>query len=214
MKTPPPIRLVLFDFDGVLVRYSHHARLAYLARVTGRTPAHASRVLLASGLERAYDSGAIDRATYLQRLGDGLGRTIEADTWIDARIAATTAEPAVLDLVAAVADHVEIGVLTNNGALMLDAMPRILTPLFPRLDGRVLCSGILAVRKPDRAIFERALTHFDVRAQETLFVDDLFVHVQGARAAGLHADTVVDARSMRKALRRYGLLPTGRAPTA
>jgi len=51
-----------------------------------------------------------------------------------------------------------------------------------------------------------------VRAQDTLFVDDLFVNVQGARAAGLHADTVVDARSMRTVIRRYGLLPGGPAP--
>lgn len=213
MRTPPPIRLVLFDFDGVLVRYSHRARLAALARVAGCTPAHVSRVLLASGLERAYDSGVIDRATYLQHLGDGLGRTIDADTWIEARLAATTAEPAMLDLVAAVGEQVEIGVLTNNGALMLDAIPRILSPLFPMLDGRMLCSGALGVRKPDRAIFRHALTHFDKRAHEALFLDDLFVNVQGARAAGLHADTVVDARSMRKVLRRYGLL-SGRTPTA
>lgn len=77
--------------------------------------------------------------------------------------------------------------------------------LFPALEGRVLCSGVLGVRKPQRAIFDHALTHFGTNAHETLFVDDLFVNVRGARAAGLHADTVVDARSMRKVLRRYAL---------
>ncbi|MDR7194665.1 HAD-IA family hydrolase [Luteimonas terrae] len=205
MKTPPPVRLVLFDFDGVLARYSRHARLASLARVAGCTPARVAEVLFDSGLERAYDSGALGTATYLQRLGDGLGCRIDPATWIDARVAAMMADPAVLALVAAVASRAQIGVLTNNGALLLDAMPRIVAPLFPLLDGRVLCSGALGVRKPDRAIFDKALAHFDARAQETLFVDDLFVNVQGARVAGLHADTVVDARSMRKLLRRYGL---------
>ena len=99
--------------------------------------------------------------------------------------------------------------LTNNGALLLDAIPRIVASLWPMLDGRVLCSGVLGARKPDRAIFERALAHFDTPAREALFLDDLFVNVQGARDAGLHADTVVDARSMRTVLRRYGVLPTG-----
>ncbi|VXB18617.1 Hydrolase [Luteimonas sp. 9C] len=204
--TPPVLRLVLFDFDGVLARYSHHARLASLARVAGCTPARVSAVLFESGLERAYDSGALDTAAYLQQLGAGLGCTIDADTWLDARIAGTRAEPIALDLVAAVASKVQVGVLTNNGALMLDAIVRIVAPLFPMLDGRVLCSGSLGVRKPDRAIFEHALAHFDVSAREALFVDDLFVNVQGARAAGLHADTVVDARSLRTVLRRYGLV--------
>lgn len=205
MRTPPPLRLVLFDFDGVLVRYSHDARMAALARIAGCTPERVSDVLLESGLERAYDSGAVDTATYLQQLGAGIGCTLDAEAWIAARLAGTQADPAVLDLVASVASRMPVGVLTNNGALMLDAIPRIVAPLFPMLDGRVLCSGVLGVRKPDRAIFEHALADFGVRAQDTLFVDDLFVNVQGARAAGLHADTVVDARSMRTVLRRYGL---------
>ena len=204
--TPPPLRLVLFDFDGVLARYSHDTRMADLARVASCTPARVSEVLHDSGLERAYDSGALDTHTYLQRLGTDIGCTIDADTWIAARIAGTQADPVALELVASVACRVQVGVLTNNGALMLDAIPRIVAPLFPMLEGRVLCSGVLGVRKPDRAIFAHALAHFDVRAQDTLFVDDLFVNVQGARAAGLHADTVVDARSMRTVLRRYGLV--------
>ena len=207
--TPPPLRLVLFDFDGVLVRYSHATRLAHLARVAGCTPARASEVLLDSGLERAYDSGALDTAAYLQQLGAGLGCKIDANIWISARIAGTQADLIALELVASVASRTQVGVLTNNGALMLDAIPRIVAPLLPMLEGRVLCSGVLGVRKPDRAIFDHALAHFDVRAQDALFIDDLFVNVQGARAAGLHADTVVDARSMRTVLQRYGVLPAG-----
>jgi len=204
--TPPPLRLALFDFDGVLARCSHAARLADLARIAGCTPARVSEVLFDSGLERAYDSGALDTAAYLQQLGEGLGCTIDADIWIASRCASTQADPVALDLVASVASRVQVGVVTNNGALMLNAIPRIVAPMFPMLEGRVLCSGVLGVRKPDRAIFEHALAHFDVRAQDALFVDDLFVNVQGARAAGLHADTVVDARSMRTVLRRYGLV--------
>ncbi|MEF3082224.1 HAD family phosphatase [Luteimonas sp. SMYT11W] len=204
--TPPPLRLVLFDFDGVLARYSHATRLAHLARVAGCTAARVAEVVFDSGLERAYDSGTLDTDTYLQQLGAGLGCTIDADLWIASRCAGTQADPIALELVASVASRVQVGVLTNNGALMRDAIPRIVAPLFPMLEGRVLCSGVLGVRKPDRAIFERALAQFDVRAQETLFVDDLFVNVQGARAAGLHADTVVDVRSMRTVLRRYGLV--------
>lgn len=211
MRTPP-LRLVLLDFDGVLAHYSRPARLAHLARVAGCTPARVSKILFDSGLERAYDSGTLDTADYLERLGAGIGNTIDADAWIAARVAGAQADPLAMDLVASIAATVQVGVLTNNGALMLDAIPRIVAPLFPMLEGRVLCSGVLGVRKPDRAIFEHALAHFGVRAQDTLFVDDLFVNVQGARAAGLHADTVVDARSMRTVIRRYGLLPGGPAP--
>lgn len=198
--------LLLLDFDGVLATYTRAARLAALARLGGCTPETVAAVLFESGLERAYDSGAIDTAGYLQRLGAGLGCTVDEDAWIASRIACSRAEPAVLALVTAAAERVPVGVLTNNGPLMVEAIRHIVAPLFPLLEGRVLCSGALGVRKPEPAIFERALAHFGARAQNTLFVDDLFVNVQGAREAGLHADTAGDARSIRKVLRRYGLL--------
>ena len=84
-------------------------------------------------------------------------------------------------------------------------MRGIVAPLFPLLEGRVLCSGALGVRKPEAAAFARALDHFGVAAAQVLFVDDVFANVQGARAAGLQADTVTDARTLRRVLRRYGL---------
>ncbi|WP_101926393.1 MULTISPECIES: HAD family hydrolase [Luteimonas] len=205
MRTPPPLRLVVFDFDGVLAHYDRHARIAALAQSAGCAPAQVAATLFDSGLERAYDSGLLTTSAYLQELGTGLGRNLDADTWIDARIAGSRVDPAVLALATGVAARLPIGVLTNNGALMADAIRRIVAPLFPALEGRVLCSGALGARKPERATFDRALVHFDVPAQHTLFVDDVFVNVQGARAAGLHAETVIDARSMRTVLRRYGL---------
>ncbi|MEN4901963.1 HAD-IA family hydrolase [Luteimonas sp. TWI1437] len=205
MSARPRPALVLFDFDGVLAHYTHATRLAALARAAGCSAARVDAALLDSGLERAYDSGAIDTATYLQRLGAALGGSIDAKTWIDARVSASRVDPAVLALVTLVAQRVPIGVLSNNGALMAEAMRRIVAPLFPALDGRVLCSGALQARKPERAIFERALAHFGVEARHMLFVDDLFANVRGARAAGLQADTVHDARSLRRVLRRHGL---------
>lgn len=198
--------LLLLDFDGVLATYSRVTRLAVLSHASGCTPQTVAAVLFDSGLERAYDSGAIDTDGYLQRLGTGLGCVIDADVWIASRVACSAADPAMLELIASIATHVPLGVLTNNGPLIIDAMRHIVAPLFPMLEGRVLCSGALGVRKPELAIFERALAHFEARAQDTLFVDDLFVNVQGARKAGLQADTVTGARSLRKVLRRYGLL--------
>jgi putative hydrolase of the HAD superfamily len=198
-------RLLLLDFDGVLAHYSHERRIAHLAQAVGCDAAQVAEVLFASGLEAEYDSGRIDTATYLGRLGDGLGRDVDESAWIASRVAGNRADPQVIEQVLAVATHTPVGVLTNNGTLMTEAMRTVVAPLFPLLDGRVLCSGALGVRKPDAAIFARALEHFGVPAAQVLFVDDKFVNVQGARAAGLRADTVTDARSLRRVLKRHAL---------
>ena len=206
--TRPRLELLLLDFDGVLARYERQARCAHLAATAGCTPARVAEVLFGSGLEAAYDSGALDTGDYLRRLGDGLGAPVDEDAWIAARVAACQADPRILAMVAAAAARHPLAVLTNNGPLMARAIPRIVPALFPALEGRVLCSGMLGGRKPQAEVYARALDRLGARPAATLFVDDLFVNVQGARRAGLHADTVRDARSMRRVLSRYGLPAT------
>lgn len=203
--TPPRIRHVLFDFDGVLAHYDHELRIGHLARHCGAAHEHVRQVLFTSGLETGYDGGAISTEAYLSRLGDGLARVIDGEAWIGSRLAGSRADESTLAQIIALDPALSLGVLTNNGLLMAQAIPRIVAPLYPRLEGRVLCSGALRVRKPEPRIFKLALDQLGWNAADTLFVDDVFANVQGARSVGLHADTVTDARSLRRVLKRFGL---------
>lgn len=202
----PALDLLLLDFDGVLARYARPLRCAHLARGTGSTPAQVAEALFGTGLETAYDSGEVTTADYLRRLGQALGAPVDAPAWIAARVAACSVDARMQELMLEVAARLPVAVLTNNGALMAEAVPRIVPALADALRGRVLCSGALGGRKPQAQVYARALARLDARAATTLFVDDLFVNVRGARAAGLHADTVTGAPSMRRVLRRFGLL--------
>jgi HAD superfamily hydrolase (TIGR01509 family) len=199
----PRIHQVLFDFDGVLAHYRHEVRIAHLAAHAGCASERVREVLFVSGLETEYDSGTIDTAAYLGRLGEGLGTMVDEDTWLASRMAGSTAIDGVLERIAALHPALSLGVLTNNGLMMTLAIPRIVAPMAARIEGRVLTSGGLQMRKPATATFTRALDVLGWDAGSTLFVDDKFTNVQGARDAGLHAETVTDARSFGKALKRY-----------
>jgi putative hydrolase of the HAD superfamily len=152
----PRPTLLLLDFDGVLAAYSRAARIAHLAAHCGCEPARVREVLFVSALETAYDSGDIATAAYLQRLGEGLGAHLDEAAWIAARVAGSRGDPGVIECVLALANRIDIGVLTNNGALMAQAIPQIVPTLFPLLRGRVLCSGALGGRKQDAAGLNRA----------------------------------------------------------
>ncbi|KFA22762.1 hypothetical protein KWU_0109670, partial [Xanthomonas vasicola pv. musacearum NCPPB 4394] len=199
--SPTPTSLLLLDFDGVLAHYARPRRMAALATAAGCSPQRVHEVLFAQGLERAYDAGAIDTHAYLAQLSEELRHPIDRATWITARVAACRADPSVVAQVLAVSATTAVAVLTNNGPLMLDAIERVVPSLFPLLQDRVLCSGALGGRKPDVQVYQRALAQLGQRAEHTLFVDDLFVNVRGARAAGLHADTVRDARALRRGVK-------------
>jgi FMN phosphatase YigB (HAD superfamily) len=201
---PAALDCLLLDFDGVLVNYARHLRVRHLADTCARTPAQVHAALFDSGLERQFDLG-LDSASYLQQLGDALGVSISIAQWQDARIAASPPQTGVIERVQRIAQKLPIAILTNNGALMAQTIPRILPSLAPMLGGRILCSGELGGRKPDPAVFLRAVERLDARPTRTLFVDDLFVNVRGARQAGLHADTASDSRSFGKLMHRYGI---------
>ncbi len=198
------IDLLLLDVDGVLVQYQRTQRVLHLAQALDVPAASVQAALYESGLETAHDSGALDATAYLARLGQQLGRTVDAPTWIAARQAASHPQDAVLQRL----EHLQVplAVLTNNGALMVQALPQLLPGLFPALHGRVFCSADFGLRKPQPAVFLRVLEVLQVAPARTLFVDDLFANVRGARAAGLHAETVRDGRGLGKVLRRYAIL--------
>lgn len=198
-------KLVLFDFDGVLAHYSRESRIAHLATATGCEPRLVGEVLFESGLEADYDGGVIDTAQYLSQLGYGLGCAVDEAIWIASRIAGNRAEPDVEALVREVARHARVGVLTNNGALMTEAIRGILPGMFPVLDGSILCSGALGVCKPHPEVYRLALAHFRVEPHQTLFVDDAPCNVEGARNAGLRAAHVHDAGALAAVLREHGL---------
>jgi glucose-1-phosphatase len=201
-----PIRLVLFDLDGVLVDYDRHLRVRLLADALGH-PHHAVQALLfddGGGLEDRYDAGEIDTHAYLAAIGEALGCRMHANAWCAARSGAMRLPDDVLPAVEAVASRRDVGVLTNNGALIAEHW-RTLLPALASLHGRVLCSGMLRASKPQAAIFERALAHFGHRAQDTLFLDDNAGNVAGARAAGLHAEQVLRPGDFAAILAAYGV---------
>lgn len=201
----PRIRQLLLDFDNVLAHYRREQRVACLAAHAGTSFAQVWQALYGSGLEARYDAGRVSTADYLRELGEGIGAAVDETAWLQARVAATTADERALARLLALDPELPMAVLTNNGELAARVVLQVAAPLAPRLGCRVLCSGSLGGRKPEPWVYLRALERLGWNAADTLFIDDLFANVQGARRAGLHADSVRDARALGRVLKRFGL---------
>jgi putative hydrolase of the HAD superfamily len=57
----------------------------------------------------------------------------------------------------------------------------------------IVISGEVKMMKPEREVFEHLLTRFKLDRRQTVFVDDLPLNIEGARAVGLHAIQFRDA---------------------
>jgi len=194
------IHALLLDFDGLLADYEHSHHLRHLADAAGCAPAQIHALLRGEGLELAHARGELDGDALLKALNGHLGSRLSAADWSAARTHASALRRDTLALLQRLRADVRVAVLTNNGPLSAAAIAALLPGI------EVLCSAALGVRKPDPRIYLAATAKLGCAPARTLFVDHLFRHVQGARAAGLQADTAHHTQSLRRVLRRYRLL--------
>jgi 2-haloacid dehalogenase len=102
------------------------------------------------------------------------------------------------------ANGVPLYALTNfSNEKMALVRPRY--DFFTLFDGMVV-SGEIGIVKPDPAIYQHLLERFDLRADETLFIDDSPANIAGAEAAGLNAIHFRSASQLRCELARWSLL--------
>lgn len=66
-------------------------------------------------------------------------------------------------------------------------------------------SSELGFLKPSNDIYQSLLTHNDLVAEETVFLDDMPYNVEGAKNNGMHAIQFADAEQATGALRELGL---------
>jgi putative hydrolase of the HAD superfamily len=69
----------------------------------------------------------------------------------------------------------------------------------------VVISAELGILKPDAGIFGHLLDTYDLKPEETIFLDDVIRNVEGARAAGMHAVQFIDAERAEADLLSYGV---------
>ncbi len=196
----PAPHALLLDFDGLLADYDHRRHLQHLADAAGCMPAQVDAALRGEGLELAHARGDLDGDALLHELNTRLGSQLHARHWFAARTAASKLRRDALAVLGKVRSGVHIAVLTNNGPLSVAAITALL-PGFTVLD-----SATLGVRKPDPQAYLAAAARLGCEPARTLFIDHLFRNVQGARRAGLHADTAFHAQSLQRVLRRHRLL--------
>jgi 2-haloacid dehalogenase len=97
----------------------------------------------------------------------------------------------------------DVTMLTNFAADTFVEARRI----FPFLDKTrgVTVSGEIGLIKPDVAIYEKHARDFGLTPENSIFIDDTMINVEGARAAGWKAVQFIDPETLRKDLIAHGV---------
>ena len=193
MVTPERPKAVLFDLDNTLwhrdlavrkVAAAQHTAFALSAAVAA--DAYVDRVLALD------DRGRADKRVVYQQIVEDFDLPVElapmlcAYFWETYGTFCETAPDASRVLATLRASGIRTGIITNGSVAVQDA--KIARLGLAALTDVVLVSEREGIRKPDTAIFHRALSRIGVAARDAWFVGvDPDAYVRGARQAGLTA---------------------------
>jgi putative hydrolase of the HAD superfamily len=193
-----PIRNVIMDLGGVMLEWNpDHLLTRFQAEPSLRGQLRAS---IFGPDWHLFDRGRLSEAELIDRLEAGSGQTRELLVEIVAAVRESLLEkPETVKLVRALQRRgLDIYCLSNMPKPMYQHLRRQHT--FWDVFRGVVISGEIQLMKPEPEIYLHLLERFGLRAQESVFVDDMQANVDGAKAVGLHAIRFHDATQCRQEL--------------
>lgn len=198
------IRVLIFDYGGVLMRTVNPVPRRELERQFGLPLGGASEAVLGSPLWNEAQLGRISSTQFWADVGQRL--RLDAEELAEFRQAFWAGNRLDEELLALIRHLRDAGYRT---ALLSNAP----AGLRQRLDQLgiadafevIVISGCEGLMKPDPAIFELTLARVGVAAEEAIFVDDSRVNVATARQAGLHVTRFRGLSPLRQWLQDLGV---------
>jgi epoxide hydrolase-like predicted phosphatase len=198
-----PIRAILFDVGGVLVRtFDPSGRQAWEQRL-GLPPGGAEAVVLNSEMGHRAQRGEIGNETLWAWVGQQLALGDELAAFRDDFWRGDRVDESLVALIRRLRPRYQTAVISNA----TDALRTTLQSygLLNEFD-LVVGSAYEGIMKPQAAIYERALARLGRSASEAVFIDDAPANIAGATAVGLHAIHFTPATDLAGELRRLGVL--------
>jgi HAD superfamily hydrolase (TIGR01509 family) len=209
-----PVRNVVFDVGGVLVEWNPQQVLTqfYTDPALRR---HVGSALFEGSDWIDFDRGTLSEADLLAALATRAGRP--APEMLDLFLA-------LRDSLAPKPDTVRLLETLHGRGVPLFCLSNMSDSIYVHLAGLhdfwarfqgIVISGRIQLLKPERAIYDHLLTRYSLKAEETVFLDDVEANVLGARAAGLRAFQFRNAADAERQLEALLAPPTAaetRAP--
>ena len=197
MREGARVRAVISDFGGVLTTPLFHAFARFQAdhgiplEALGKAMVRAAEERGGENPLYALERGEMPEPEFLRIVGEAVGEQVGRPVSME-RFAETyfeqldPNEELIAHLRALKSERgVRLAMLTNN-VREWEARWRSMLPV-DELFEVVVDSAFVGMRKPDPAIYELTLARLDLPAEACVFLDDLEVNCEAARALGMAA---------------------------
>lgn len=192
------VRNVIFDLGGVVLDWNPD----YI--VSRFQPVLELRATLKAALFgpewRMFDRGTLTEAELIERLEPRVGRPKqEVIAILDAVRDSLLEKPDTVKLIRALqAQGTPLYCLSNMPAAIYTHLRR--RHNFWDAFSGIVISGEVKMMKPEPAVFQHLLDTFNLRAEESVFIDDVLANIDSAKQMGLHTIWFKDAAQCRREL--------------
>lgn len=194
-----PVRNVVFDFGGVLVRWQPEAVIA------GFYADEPSRALVRDAVIRHpdwidIDRGSLSESAAIERFAARMGRPAAEMRALMQHIK---------DSLTPLPDSIALLEELAQRGVPLYGLSNMSAPIFALLKSRhghwdrfrgIVVSGEVGLVKPDPEIFHHLAQRYDLTPAETVFIDDHLPNIESARRLGFRTIHFADAGQCRREL--------------
>jgi len=203
LQTKTGIRNIIFDLGGVIMNL-HPERTLERFKQWGLETGETSMKIFQHALNTRFDVGGISAARFRDVIRKGLLQKVSDQEFDDAWNAMLGEIPARrMEAIVAISKEYNIYLLSNINEIHLITLDQYVADHFQMrrfsdLFIKAYYSNIIQRRKPDQETFAFVLEDSQLKPEETLFIDDLEINIQGAQSLGIqthhltHQDELAD----------------------
>jgi glucose-1-phosphatase len=187
----PAIKNIIFDLGGVILDLDVDKTYHQFAQLSGQPVAQLKAEAARHSFFNEYEQGSISDDNFREEL-KGFLRVTTSDQQIDkAWNAMLGAVPLTrVDLLKKIRGKFGIFLLSNTNNIHLQCFTKIVedtlgSSSWDGLFEKTYYSHLIKMRKPDAAIYSHVLNENNLKAAETLFLDDNLSNLQGAASIGI-----------------------------
>jgi FMN phosphatase YigB (HAD superfamily) len=199
------IQAVIFDLGNVVIPFDFRRGYAAMEPHCDYPATEIPRRIRSTGLVHRYETGQIESRAFVDELCQALNLSVTfeqfCELWSAIFLPGSLIPQSLFDKLR---DRYRLIALSNTNELHFRQV-RANYPVIGNFHHLVL-SYQVGRAKPDRRIYDEAVTKAGCRPEECFFIDDVPAYVEGALSAGLQAVRFESYSQLEIELRKHGVL--------
>ena len=200
------IKAIIFDYGNIISSVDNNRFFEEISRATGKTGAELDQLIGNSSDElRKYEAGLITSDQFFERVVKQRGLNLDKKAFIKLFTGRLTPIAETHELIRRLKKGYKLGLLSNTNEWDYEYEIKR-CGVFSLFDS-VTVSFKVGAMKPDRKIYLDALDKLGVRADESVYIDDVREYADAACALGIKGIHYTSHEDLVRYLRSLNCLP-------